>query len=252
MAPKWARHFTFALEVLSAAGMLMLWISFLILNIQIQQLAPKHPTDPRRVMAISTLQQTIFLTGDVCFVFTGIAMLIRLDGTTVSESMKLRWTCLFSGLVASIHLPIFIRSWIFRTSDAVTSVLESDDQGSIMLDSALESTQLMGAGVATAFCTAVCVVLTVTSLWGVDFFSSLRYSESLRRNSKLALIGALVAFESFFIVSLVEFQYHKSVISGIVLLCLCFILGVAGYLPARYYMIFQDELEEYIPFFATP
>jgi hypothetical protein len=237
-----------AFEIGVGIGLFAVWLAYLLMNIQIQQLASIHPTEPRVVMKISSHVQAIFITGDIFFLLSGLGMLYRVKAS-VSESMKLRWTALFGGLLASFHLPIFIRAWIFRASDTSMQGL-GDTKVAMQIEQLKPRTELLGSGIATAASTAFCVTVTLMGLWSVEFFPSLRYSETLQRTSKYLLIAAVACGEFFFIGSLVEFQYHMTVITGIVLLVLSLLLGIAGYVPARYYTLFQDELEEEIPFFT--
>lgn len=236
----------YVFELVAAIGLLLVWLAYLLMTIQINDLVRDYPEEARKVMAIPTHVRGIFILGDVLFVATSMTMLLRL-GDKVPESMKLRWTSLAIGMTGSIHLPILMRAWVFRQFDAVEA--PPSDQP-VLIQDLKANTELLGSAAATAISSALCFAITLASLWAVDFFPSLRYSDTLRRVSKVFIVAAVVCGELFFISSLVEYSRSQSCVSGIVLLVLSLGLGIGGYVPARYYSIFQDELEEEIPFFA--
>jgi hypothetical protein len=217
------------------------------MSVQINERVALYPTEARKVMEIPLHARIFFLVGDILFVSSACVTLYSLKDT-VTESMKLRWTALVVGLTASIHLPILLRAWVFRMFDARDVLFKAELV--IDIESLAESNQLMGSVLASAAATSLCVVVSLTALWAVDFFPSLRYSDTLRLTSKILLLLAVGCGELFFVASIIEYQSSQSVVSGIALLSVSLLLGMLGYLPARYYSLFQDELEEEIPFFA--
>ena len=212
-----------------------LWVSYLLLALHMRAAPLDNPQLALYGLDIPPTARGFFFTGDGIVVASGLVMLFQMHYSGASESMRLRWSSLYLGFIFSIHLPVIIRSLVFQSGDFYKT---GETQ---------ESNKLMFAILATAFATAVCLVVTTTAAIAVDLTPKLRYNDRMKALSKWTIVVGIVCGETFFIAGIVEYQYMRTVHSSIALLVLSLLLTTAGYVPARFFSECQHYFEEDVP-----
>jgi hypothetical protein len=215
-------------EFLIMSGLLLIWISMLILVLVLGS----YPEILRQAAANKQgLEQTtggeiMFLVGDGMFMLCSMFALYRYRGED-----KMSWTMLFLGLLFSIHLPLIVRSWIYRMFDFYSGQ-ERDNNA------------LIQPVLATAVATALGMALSLTSILSVNAFNHPRISQKYRIIFK-TLIGLGLLFGQLFVpIGIVQYRSVRETSASTVFLFMSPVLVAAGYIPGRIMMLLKEEYND--------
>jgi len=214
-------------EFLILSGLFLIWTSMLILLLALGS----YPEIIRQAAAEHSLEQStggeiIFLVGDSLFMVCSMFALYRYRG-----DHKMSWTMLFLGLMFSIHLPIIVRSWIYRMFDFYSGQ-ERDNKA------------LIQPVLATAVATALGMGLCLTGILSVNAFEHPRISQKYRIVFK-TLIGLGLFFGQLFVpIGIVQYRSVRETSASTVFLFMSPILVAAGYIPGRFMMLYNDDFND--------
>ncbi len=222
-------------EILILSGLILIWTSMLILVLALGSYSEiLRLSAAEHSLEQSTGGEIVFLVGDSVFILCSMLALYRYKG-----EHKMSWTMLFLGLLFSIHLPIIVRSWIYRMFD----FYHGQER---------ENKALIQPVLATAVVTAIGMGLSLTAILSVNAFEHPRISQKYRIVFK-TLIGLGLFFGQLFVpIGIVQYRSVRETSASTVFLILAPILVAAGYVPGRIMMLYNydyndsDDLEHLI------
>jgi uncharacterized membrane protein len=221
----------YVLEVGAMMGLLCVWLSYFVQNIYLIKHVSPDEEETIHGLEIPMPSRILFLIGDVLYTVSGTFLLFRLKAGT-DESVKLTWTMLFIGVTLSIHVPIVIRAWIFRSIDYKNTGEE-------------DPSKLAWPVLSTAIVSAFAICLSLIAAISIELFQDIGSSHRIiKKYAKWMCVVGIACGEFFFISGIIEYELVRTLNSSLILLIFSLLLTAVGYLPGRILIVFRDQFDD--------